>query len=383
MKIYSTNQTYVINSLPKKQRNIVFTGNSTNGLSEDSFKKLNTAKSLFDNISFEYCDKVNLERQGTHIDKISNCLMFEVQNYGDEIFPVEWLKKTADCNFVHLSDSNNDALMDNLEEELKKSKDTFEQTKRRTLIHVEGFDRLITKGQNSFENIDSLKDIMNRSANDFGATIVFSTKDASKLTSEAIQPHRVTPFIVNNLKTDLENYNAFLESRGYFKDYEKRIATETIDVSKTEIPKGTTEVKTEITTEQVEQPKSKTEPRVQAEQQELSKSSVKPDASTPKQSETSKSKSSGFDTPPSRQSSASKSSITTDSPSKAPDVPSSIKKTAEKSSDGPKAFKVVAILSAIGIAIAGAIYFMKNKNKTQEVKENSNQPNSNIVKNSA
>ncbi len=44
----------------------------------------------------------------------------------------------------------------------------------------------------------------------------------------------------------------------------------------------------------------------------------------------------------------------------------------EKASKFSKAFKVTAILVAIGAAVAGAIYLIKNKNKQQGVKENAN-----------
>lgn len=378
MKIALNPNVCTINQYRQKRQNVAFGGNATTGLSGDSLEKSNNAKSLFENILIEFSDKINLEKDGNKT-KIPNCIMFETRNEGVETLPIEWLKKTADCNFVHLTDRNNDDLADTLWEELKKSKETFEQTNRRTAIHVEGFDRLITSGQNSFENIDSIKDIMSRTAKDFGATIIFSTKDTSKLTSEAIQPQRVTKFIINNSKIDFEKYNAFLDSRGYFKDYEKRITSKPADVPKPEIKKDTTEVPSK----QVEQPKSKTEtkkPEVQAEQHESGKSSDKSNVSTPKQTESPKSNVSGSDAPPSRQSSEQKSSAkntcsstshkneTEIKPPKAPDVPPQIKKATEKA-DGPKAFKVVAILVAIGTAIAGVIYFMKNKNKNQGVNE--------------
>lgn len=359
MKVAFNPNLCTINQYRQKRQNIVFGGNATNGLSGDSLEKSNSAKSLFENILIEFSDKINLEKDGNKT-KIPNCIMFETKTEGVETLPIEWLKKTAGCNFVHLADRNNDDLADALWEELKKSKDAFEQTNRRTAIHVEGFDRLITSGQNSFENIDSIKDIMSRTAKDFGATIIFSTKDASKLTSEAIQPQRVTKFIINSSNVELEKYNTFLDSRGYFKDYEKRIASKPADVPpKPEVKKDTAEV----TSKQVEQPKPKTE------------------ISTPKQTESSKSNVSGSDTPPPRQTSEQKSSAKTTSspigtkkeaeikPPTTPDVPPPIKKAAEKSSDGPKTFKVVAILVAIGAALAGGIYFMKNSNNKQSKKK--------------
>ena len=372
MKIYSIKEAYTTtNRYPQKQKNIAFTSNQNNGLSENEMESLKKAKGLFIQLNDVFCTDINSERRGTSIKKIPNCLMLEIQNDGDEIFPVEWLKKTADCNFVHLADKNNDDLMDNLWGTLQKSKDTFEQTQRRTLIYVEGFKKLITKGKNSFENIDSLKDIMNRCAKDFGATIIFRTKNASKLTSEAIQPHRVNRIIVNNSRAELEKYNAFLESQGHFKDYEKRMASKATEALKPEVKKDTAEVPSKP----VEQPKAKAKPKtteVQTKQHE-------PDITRPKQVEQPKSKESSSYTSSPRQSSEPKSSVEPTSsstshkneaelkPPKTPDAPSPIKEITKKASDGPKAFKVVAGLAAIGAAIVGVIYFIKNKQSKNKV----------------
>jgi len=363
MKVALNQKIFTIDQYTQKRQNVVFAGNSVGGPSADSFKTTNSAKSLFENILIGFSDRINLEKNGDKT-KIPNCIMLETRSEGAEALPIEWLKKTADCNVVHLADRNNDDLADTLWEELKKSKDAFEQTKHRTIIHVEGFDRLITEGQNSFENIDSIKDIMNRTANDFGATIIFKTKDASRLTSEAIQPQRVTNFIINSSKAELEKYNVFLNSRGYFKDYEKRIASKIAGVSKPEVKKGTAKVPSK----QLVQPKSRKSivtsdavPQQQTEQ--LKPSGSSPVTSLPKESSEQKPK--GRITKPIAE--------TADiNPPKISDLPpknDGIKKVAEKASDGPKTFKLIAIIVAVGAAIAGAIYYIKNKNHSKSTKK--------------
>ena len=59
-------------------------------------------------------------------------------------------------------------------------------------------------------------------------------------------------------------------------------------------------------------------------------------------------------------------------------MPPPVKKIAEKASDGPRAFKIITILVAIGAAIAGAVYFTKNKN--QQAKEKSSKSNNLTIK---
>jgi len=149
----------------------------------------------------EFCDKVNMEKQGSHIEKMPNAIMIEdpYDDVSKEL--VDYTRRNSESRFIRLFSGDNDTLMDYLDETLKKAKAHFDSTKERTLVHVEGFDGLITKGQNSFENIDSLKDIMCRCAKDFGSTIIFRTKDASKLVSEAIQPQRVAVRIFANFRS--------------------------------------------------------------------------------------------------------------------------------------------------------------------------------------
>lgn len=357
---------YVTNSCSQGQKILAFTGNSNDGLSENEMESLKKAKGLFIKLNDVFCTDINSEKQGTHIERIPNCLMLEVQNNGDEALPIEWLKKTADCNFVHLTDRNNDDLADALWEELNKSQKIFKETKNRTLINVEGFDRLITPKQNSFENIDSLKEIMNRCAEDFGATIVFSTKDSSKLTSEAIQPHRVTKINVSCLKADMEKYNAFLESRGYFKDYNDRMSAVHAKTTQPTVAKPTSPLPPEI---KVEPSPTPAEPKV--------KPKAQPTSTQPKPSE--KVVVSKPSTPPSSKTSTSKpsegsgniASTSRVSGTKATDKPSAtpsetVNNTIKESSKDSKALKVVAVLVAIGAAVAGIIYFMKNKNNKNE-----------------
>ncbi len=342
MKVTLNQKIFTTNKYNQKQHNVAFGKNASSGLSEDSFKILNEEKKLFENILLEFSDRINLEKENNNI-KIPNCIMFETKNESSELLPVSWLKKTADCNFITLTDRNNDDLADALWEELKKSKNIFEQTKRRTIIHVEGFDKLITPDKNTLENIDSIKDIMNRTSKDFGATIVFSTKDASKLTPEAIQPHRVTKIIVNSHKANLEKYNMFLENRGYFKNYETRIASKNADTSSKMIQ---TKIK---------------EPETLTPQTEVIKNTEKPDTSPPQKLSPIKAK------PEVKidNSSISYKNETKIEPPKTPDISTSVKTITEKASNGTKTFKITAFFVALGAIIAGVIYFAKNKEKQE------------------
>lgn len=163
----------------------------------DSISSVKGINELSNQIKTEFSEKIKMERQGLYNKGIPNCIMIEdpYDSISKRLIPLT--AESSKCHFVDLNDENKNTLLDNLWEALQKSKKRFDSTKERTLIYVKDFDELITKGKNSFENIDSLKDIMTRCASDFGSTIIFRTKDASKLVSEAIQPQRVLKIIVN------------------------------------------------------------------------------------------------------------------------------------------------------------------------------------------
>lgn len=174
----------------KKNKALLDSISSTKGIDE-----------LRNQIQAKFSEKVKMERQGLYNGGIPNCIMIE-DPYNDVSKKLVVITaKSSECNFVDLNDEDKNSLLDHLWETLQKSKSHFKSTKERTLIYVKDFDQLITKGLNSSENIESLKDIMCRCAGDFGSTIIFRTKDASKLVSEATQPQRVAVKVIVNFKS--------------------------------------------------------------------------------------------------------------------------------------------------------------------------------------
>jgi hypothetical protein len=148
----------------------------------------------------EFSDRIDIEQKGNKA-KIPNAIML-IDGHDDlskEL--VKWTGENSNCNFVQLANEDNETLQRKLWKTLNDAGETFVETKRRTLVSVEGFDRLITEGKNAFRNIENLKDIMTSCANDFGSTIIFRTKDASKLVEEAIQPQRVASKIMVAIKS--------------------------------------------------------------------------------------------------------------------------------------------------------------------------------------
>lgn len=216
-----------LKKLKKKKKELKRQENAAKERNEQAIKKVDFTQKMYNlqnQLKTEFCDKVNMEKQGAHIKYMPNAIMIEDQYDDISNDLIDYTRRNSQSRFIKLADSDNDTLTDNLDETLKKSKTHFDTTKERTLIHVEGFDRLITKGKNTFENIDSLKDIMTRSAKDFGSTIIFKTKDISKLVSEAIQPHRVEVKVL----VDFEGFNKFVTKKQTYNPDIKKIAQDAV-----------------------------------------------------------------------------------------------------------------------------------------------------------
>lgn len=316
----------------------------------EQIKVVNEIHKIKSQLQTELTDRMAIyaEENKTKV-KIPNCIMLIDEHNDISKDLIDWVGETvskeSNTNFIKIAGANNELSQRGLGQTLKNARNEFNQTGKRTLIYVEDFDKLITEGENSLRNIASLKDIMCRTATDFGSTIIFKTKDATKLVDETIQPHRVwAKIMVPTKRETLDLYNAFWKKSGvehYMIPSESQTKT---TVFKMEDFKTVQPENIEKEPEKVE----KVEPEVKKTEEPKVKNKEISDINTPKSSE-----------------------IKADISKKAETISEGV----EKASKSSKSLKVVAILVAIGAAIAGAIYFMKNKNKHQGVKENANPTN--------
>ncbi len=98
---------------------------------------------------------------------------------------IDWTGRNSDCNFVKIKHT------DDLLECLEDAEDNYQETKMRTLIHVDSLDKLLNPQVSPDHTIGALKDIMCATSEDYHSTIIFSTKNPSKLDSIAIGDNRV------------------------------------------------------------------------------------------------------------------------------------------------------------------------------------------------
>ncbi|MDD3436976.1 MAG: hypothetical protein PHC64_07495 [Candidatus Gastranaerophilales bacterium] len=356
---------------------IAFTGISDD-LGSDKFQyssnpeinaKIESVQKVKYKLLVEFSDRVEIESKGLNVE-IPNCIMLIDKSAGTSENFIDWLGESSDCNFVKLADADNDTLQRGLWDTLVKAGEIFEATKRRTLIHVEGFDRLITAATNAPESIAALKEVMCCCAQDFGSTIIFKTKDPSKLVVETIQPHRVTAKIDILIQQDVLNfYNDFMESMGLPVIRAKNAAPSIIPAPVIAKDKATHEA--DITPQAAEPNLAKTEePKTPIDDKPTASEAVRPT----QMNETAEIE--PIETEPGNKTSIEMPKISPKSSEEQP-VEQAIKQEIKEMSNSAKALKIFGVLILIGGAAAGIFYWIRNKKRG--VKENANQQ-SNISK---
>lgn len=127
-----------------------------------------------------------------------NSIMLKGENAELNSDLIHHLGQKSDCHFVQIKHT------DNILEHLKKAEKSYQETQKRTLLHVENLDQLISPSTSPHHVIGDLRSIMHHCAEDYHTTIIFSTKDAANIDRDTII-HRVDEKIeVNISKTDYE-----------------------------------------------------------------------------------------------------------------------------------------------------------------------------------
>jgi hypothetical protein len=164
--------------------------------------------------------------------KVPNCIMLEGEHDVINNTLIDWtgeqVGKKAKCRFIKIK--HTDDLLDHME----KAGAHHKQTKERTLIHVESFDRLINPEISDNSTIAACKDLMQCSSEDYHTTVIFSTKDTKKLDNAATSGHRIGVHIKVNLNP--ADFNKSVLNTG---NHQKGIEEQIKKIPKTKLWAGT------------------------------------------------------------------------------------------------------------------------------------------------
>lgn len=127
---------------------------------------------------------------------LPNCIMLVCDRERVTQTIVNWLNTNisdvADHTFKYYY-KDCDTLQNEVIDALEEAEEKYQRTGRRTIIHVNGFDKLMDKRYNSPENIAALKEYMDTADEDYHSTIIFRTTEDNikNLDKGTLQPHRV------------------------------------------------------------------------------------------------------------------------------------------------------------------------------------------------
>ncbi|MDD3594299.1 MAG: hypothetical protein PHX18_06705 [Candidatus Gastranaerophilales bacterium] len=158
-----------------------------NSLKKDFQQKLSKVEAVFDRLYSVFLDPITLEKTYGQKCLFPNCIMIESKESSVNRYLINWIKEKTACNYETV-----DIFKDDIVNQLEKAEEIFKKNRTRTLLHVPNLEDSINPALSKPHIIATMKDIMSWCATDYHSTLIFSTKDSSKLDYIAIQPHRVT-----------------------------------------------------------------------------------------------------------------------------------------------------------------------------------------------
>lgn len=136
---------------------------------------------------------------GVRVD-VPNCVMLTGANPYTMMEVIDWMGQKSGANYVKIPSSVNiNQMQDKILEELEKAEENYQSTGERSIIFVNGMEKLLNPAVNSRGNISCMKDLMSSADEDFHSTIIFYSNHPKNLDPAATASHRV------GLKFDLSS----------------------------------------------------------------------------------------------------------------------------------------------------------------------------------
>lgn len=155
-------------------------------------------KTIMNRLNTGFYDQIARVNEGKQVI-VPNCIMLTGENSELNNRLINYLGKKSNCHFVQIKHT------ENILDYLKKAEENYTKSSKRTLLYVDNFEQLINPATAPAHLTTDLKNLMGKSSEKYKTTIIFSTKDASKLDQIALQPHRIGEKIDVNIKdTDYE-----------------------------------------------------------------------------------------------------------------------------------------------------------------------------------
>lgn len=142
-------------------------------------------------ITAELLHLIEISRSGAPA-KMPNCVMLVGENPYIMRELIDWTGHQADANYVIVPNQlDNNDLQEDLFKELEEAEENYQKTGKRSVIFVENMDKLLKPEINGKDGVAIMKNLMNIANKNYHSTIMFYTKDPSKLDPGTTVSHRV------------------------------------------------------------------------------------------------------------------------------------------------------------------------------------------------
>ena len=135
--------------------------------------------------------RISSSTKGEQVD-VPNCVMLTGANPYLMMEIIDWIGENSGADYIKIpSMADGGAMQDKLLEKLEKAEQNYQTTGRRSVIFLNGMERLLKPNANSREDISCLKDLMSSADEDYHSTIIFYANQPQNLDIGATAPHRV------------------------------------------------------------------------------------------------------------------------------------------------------------------------------------------------
>ena len=135
--------------------------------------------------------RISSSTKGEQVD-VPNCVMLTGANPYLMMEIIDWIGENSGADYIKIpSMADGGAMQDKLLEKLEKAEQNYQTTGRRSVIFLNGMEKLLKPNANSREDISCLKDLMSSADEDYHSTIIFYANQPQNLDIGATAPHRV------------------------------------------------------------------------------------------------------------------------------------------------------------------------------------------------
>lgn len=131
--------------------------------------------------------------------KIPNAIMIFGKNKAETVETIKWIVAKANSNYTFIEDKgdSNQIRLDQIKTVLETAQENYKKNRKRTLIWVENFDKLLSNSEENEDIVADFKKLLDKLSKEYKTTIVFNCQNTKKLNPITIQPHRVKKYDID------------------------------------------------------------------------------------------------------------------------------------------------------------------------------------------